>query len=128
MKLREVYLVLFLYTASAAIVFHDRPEVLMFFISSAVSTGLMYILISIIGAIKQKVELNKEIGYIKKAPIVEFCEQIVSREQLAKHIMIDGKNRNVYLYRDEIMNDDLISKIQDFLADKDWNVVIIYSN
>ena len=128
MKLREAYLVISSYMAGAAIVYHDRLEVLHFCISSVVCTGLMYIIISIIDAIKRKVRINKEIDYIKDSLTAECCGQMFTREQLAKHVMIDDKNRNVYLYRDEIMNDDLISNIQDFLADKDWNVVIIYSN
>ncbi len=73
--------------------------------------------------IKSKRKIKKEECIIKKCR--EFLDQWMS-----DHIVIDGGNKIIWLYKDDTMTDDYISKVQDIIFDrpgKDWNVKVVYN-
>lgn len=71
---------------------------------------------------------DPEIKSSKEKHIIDKCRSFLD-ESICNHVSIDGSNNTVYLYWDEVMmNDDIISKLQDTLTSKGWNVEIVYNS
>lgn len=64
----------------------------------------------------------------EEAQVLYSCRQQIG-DLVYDHVSTIWRNGKliVYLYRDEIMNDDLISKIQDELYSKNCDVKVIYN-
>jgi hypothetical protein len=77
------------------------------------------------------VEMCPEPGVIKevmrKSTVLKIkAAQYFMNKELMKHMSIDGENNTVYLYRDDFITDELISKLQDELAHTGLKIEIVY--